>query len=324
MVITRDSEGTIKHVSNAKVVIFAGPIDISATETKGVFRFNNADQLLNFSKEEENTIDEIVKGIANSGAKVVIAGGAISEMCLHFLERYKLMVVKIQSKFELRRLCRATGATALVKLGAPTAEELGKCDYVSVEEIGSTKVTIFRQEGGDSAISTIVIRAATQNLLDDLERAVDDSVSVVKAIARDPKFVPGAGATEIELAKQLTTFGESSSGLDQYAIKKYGESLEVVPRTLAENAGKDATHLISSLYAAHQDGKKSMGVDIEDGELLDANEKGIYDLLETKRSAIKLATDVAVTILRVDQIIMAKPAGGPKPPKQSAGMDVDD
>ena len=112
--------------------------------------------------------------MAESGVNVVISGGAVSEMALHFLERYKMLVVKVLSKFDLRRVCKAVGATPLVRLGAPTPEEAGHCDVVTVEELGSTKVLIFRQEKEDSEISTVVVRASTNNILDDIERAVGE------------------------------------------------------------------------------------------------------------------------------------------------------
>ena len=160
-------------------------------------------------------------------------------------------------------------------------------------------------------------------------------MNVFKGMIRDPRFVAGGGATEIELAKRLQAFGDSVSGLPQYAIKKYGEAFEVVPRTLAENAGLKATDILSMLYAAHSKEQNADGINVEvfgdhsffnrskEGEVSNMLEMGILDLLVTKQWAIKLATDAALTILRVDQIIMAKRAGGPKPPQQGA-VDADD
>jgi len=323
-VISRDAEGTIKHLTKAKIAVFASGVDLGKTETKDTLVIKTAEDLLNFSKSEEKAIEQAIHQIADSGCKVVVSGGAIGEMAMHFIERYKLMVLKIQSKFDLRRICKAVGATPLVRLGAPTPEEMGYCDVVTVEEIGSTKVTIFRQEKDeDSGISTIVIRASTQNVLDDIERAIDDGVNVFKAITRDQRFVAGAGASEIELAKRLQAFGDSTAGLMQYAIKKYGEAFEVIPRTLAENAGVKSTDFISNLYAAHQRGQMYDGVNVEEGKVQNSVEMGVLDLLSTKESAIRLATEAALQILRVDQIIMAKPAGGPKAPKQGA-TDADD
>jgi len=322
-VLTRGADGTIKHLTSAKVAVFAAGIDVPKTETKATVVLKNAKDLLEYSKGEEAAMEQIVKEISESGTKVIVSGGNIGEMAMHFIERYNMMVIKVQSKFQLRRVCTATGATPLVRLGAPTAEELGFCDVVTVEEIGGTTVTIFRQDAEDSAISTIVVRASTNNLADDIERAVDDAVNVFKGMVKDPRFLPGAGATEIELAKRLSAFGDSTPGLDQYAIKKFAESLEAIPRILAENSGQNPTEAISALYAAHQAGKQNDGVDIENGGTVDSAARGILDLLSSKAHALKIASDAAVTILRVDQIIMARTAGGPKPP-QPGDRDGDD
>jgi len=322
-VLTRGAEGTVKHVTNAKIGIFASGIDLGKTETKGVLKITNADQLLNFSKGEEKQMEDIIKGIADAGVNVVVSGGTISDMALHFLERYKIMSIKTPSKFQLRRICKAVRGTPIVKIGAPTQEECGHCDVVTVEEIGSTQVTIFRQNKEESAVATLVVRGSTDNIMDDVERAIDDGVNVFKSMCKDNRFVAGAGAAEIEIARKLQIFADSTPGLEQYSIRKYAEAFEVVARTLAETSGHNGTKLISDLYAAHTKGNTNGGIDIESGEVIDANAQGILDLLITKYSAIKLSTITAVTVLRVDQIIVSKPAGGPKPPKQGP-MDADD
>jgi T-complex protein 1 subunit theta len=315
-VLTRDTEGTIKHFNNAKIAVFAGGIELPKTETKDTVLITSAEQLMNYSKSEERAMEEIIRKISEAGVNVIISGGAVSEMALHFIERYKMMIVKVQSKFELRRICKTVGATALVRLGTPIPEELGLCDVVTVEEIGSTKVTIFRQEKENSEISTIVVRASTENILNDIERSIDDGVNIFKAITKDNRFVAGGGATEIELSKRIQNFGEATPGLIQYAIKKYGESFEVIPRTIAENAGLKSTDILSNLYAEHQKGNIYDGINVEDGTITNMVQLGILDHLFTKYNAIRLATDTAITILKIDQIIMSKPSGGPKPPKQ--------
>ncbi|EQC34842.1 T-complex protein 1, theta subunit [Saprolegnia diclina VS20] len=317
MVIQRDTEGSVKKVEAAKIAVFGCGIEVSSTEAKSTVLIKSADELMNYNKGEEERLDEAIRSIAESGAKVVIAGGSISEMALHFLEKYKLLSIRIQSKWELRRLCRAVNATALVRLGAPTPEEMGFCDFVGVQEIGGKKITIFRQEEEDAKMSTIILRASTDNVLNDLERAIDDGVNTVKAACKDTRFVAGGGATEIEIARQIEAYGNTTPGLDQYAIKKFAEALEIVPRTLAENAGQMATQVISSLYAAHGAGKASAGVDVEceseTGVVENMLGAKVLDHLVTKKSALRLGADVAITVLRVDQIIMAKAAGGPKP-----------
>ncbi|XP_021282278.1 T-complex protein 1 subunit theta [Herrania umbratica] len=327
MVLKGDAVGSIKRMEKAKVTVFASGIDTSATETKGTVLIHSAEQLENYAKTEEAKVEELIKAVADSGAKVIVSGGAVGEMALHFCERYKLMVLKISSKFELRRFCRTTGTAALLKLSQPKPDDLGFVDSVSVEEIGGSRVTVVRSEEGGNRVATVVLRGSTDSILDDLERAVDDGVNTYKAMCRDSRIVPGAAATEIELARRLKDFSFKETGLDQYAIAKFAESFEMVPRTLAENAGLNPMDVISKLYEKHASGNTKVGIDLgggdsEDGVCNDVSTMNIWDVYVTKFFALKYATDAACTVLRVDQIIMAKPAGGPRR-DQPAGMDED-
>ncbi|KAH7571715.1 hypothetical protein JRO89_XS04G0124800 [Xanthoceras sorbifolium] len=376
MVLKSDAVGSIKKMEKAKVAVFVGGVDTSATETKGTVLIHNAEQqvllsrsvmkldnsyftdslsslgiarLENYAKTEEAKVEELIKAVAESGAKVIVSGAAVGEMALHFCERYKLMVLKISSKFELRRFCRTTGAVAMLKLCQPNPDDLGYVDSVSVEEIGGARVTIVRNEEGGNSVSTVVLRGSTDSILDDLERAVDDGVNTFKAMCRDSRIVPGAAATEIELARRLKEFSFKETGLDQYAIAKFAESFEMVPKTLSENAGLNAMEIISSLYAEHASGNTKVGIDLEEGVCKDVSTLNVWDLYVTKEDlpnsiylglilqlatsvamsfemhfALKYAADAACTVLRVDQIIMAKPAGGPRRDQQPAGgMDED-
>ncbi|KAG0163066.1 T-complex protein 1 subunit theta [Apophysomyces sp. BC1034] len=329
MVFGREPDGIIQNATKAKVAVFTCPLDITQTETKGTVLIHNAQEMLNFSKDEEKYMEKIFQELSDAGVNVVVTGAGIGELALHYLNRFNIMAVKVLSKFDLRRLCRVVGATALARLGAPMAEEMGYCDVVETVEIGSDRVTVFRQESSEmSRTTTIVIRGATQNHMDDIERAVDDGVNVIKAVTRDNRLLAGAGATEMELNKRLQTVASKTPGLNQHAIKKFAEALEVIPRTLCENAGMDATAVLSRLYAAHYqegDAGLSIGVDVEnenDGTL-DATKAGVFDVLVAKYWALKFAADTAITVLRVDQIIMSKPAGGPKPPKKQGHWDED-
>lgn len=323
MVLKHDTVGSIKRMEKAKVAVFAGGVDTSATETKGTVLIHSAEQLENYAKTEEAKVEELIKAVADSGAKVIVSGAAVGEMALHFCERYKLMVLKISSKFELRRFCRTTGSVAMLKLCQPNPDDLGYVDSVSVEEIGGARVTVVKNEEGGNSISTILLRASTDSILDDLERAVDDGVNTYKAMCRDSRILPGAAATEIELAKRLKEFSFKETGLDQYAIAKFAESFEMIPKTLSENAGLNAMEIISSLYAEHASGNAKVGIDLKEGACKDVSTMDIWDLYVTKFFALKYAADAACTVLRVDQIIMAKPAGGPKRQDQPAGMDED-
>jgi T-complex protein 1 subunit theta len=363
MVFGREPDGVVKKARKAKVAVYSSPIDISQTETKGTVLLKNAKEMMSFSKGEEEQLETAIREVYDAGVRVIVAGSTVGDLALHYINRMGILIIKILSKFELRRLCRVCGATPLARLGAPMPDEMGNIDIVETSEIGGDRVTVFRQDS-DNAVTrtaTIVLRGATQNHLDDVERAIDDGVNVIKAITKDPRLVPGAGATEMQLIERVGAFADKTPGLPQYAIRKYAEAFEVVPRTLAESAGLNAPEVLALLSTAHQrrqdqtNGTKAdkdedededeededeeededqywtTGVDLEASSgpasdhagLVDAVEEQILDLMVSKSWAIKLATDAARTVLSVDQIIVARQAGGPKPPGQNPNWDED-
>lgn len=325
LVIPQDTLTSIKKVENAKIAVFTCSIECADTETKGTVLIENAEQLMNYNLGEEKQIEAAIKALSESGVNVVITGGTVDDMAKHYLEKYHLMTVKLTSKFELRRLCKAVKARPAVQFGVLGQEELGFCSSVLVREVGAQKLTVFKQDNIDStSVATILLRASTTNILNDVERAIDDGVNVVKAVTRDGRFVAGAGAFEIELARRIGQFAQTNAGLDQYAITKFGEALEVFPRTLAENAGLNGMEIVSQLYAAHEKNEANAGVDVEKGGVADRTVDAIIDLASTKIQGMKLAMDTVLTVLRVDQIIMAKPAGGPKMPKNNGHWDDDE
>ncbi|KAH9174975.1 T-complex protein 1 [Lactarius sanguifluus] len=332
MVFGREPEGDVKKVTGGKVAVFTNAIDVAQTETKGTVLIKNADDMLNFTRGEEKHMEKIFKELADSGVKAIIAGTTVGELALHYLNRNQILVLKVLSKFDLRRLCRVVQATPLARLGAPTPEEAGYVDVCETIEIGGDRVTVLRQEpdgaGVKTRTATIVLRGATQNHLDDLERAVDDGVASLKALLKDPRLVPGAGATELALARRVETYGAGLRGLAQHAVRRFASALEVIPRTLAENAhgGAEGNEIVARLLAKHEkDGGESWGVDVEaetDGTV-NVTERNIVDSLAAKAWAIRLATEAAVSVLSVDSIIMSRPAGGPKIPQQAGNWDED-
>mmetsp|Transcript_21450 Transcript_21450/g.20618 ORF Transcript_21450/g.20618 Transcript_21450/m.20618 type:complete len:503 (+) Transcript_21450:137-1645(+) len=322
LAVLRQSETSIHSVKNAKIAVFNTSIEMQQGETKGTVLLKNADDLLNYTKGEEDQMEVFVKGLAEAGINVVVGSGSVSEVSLHFFEKYKIFVLKIMSKFELKRIAKATGAQAIVKLGTPTPEEIGTADEVAVKEISSTKVTIFTKDEDENKFSTIILRGSTYSLLEDCERAVDDGVNTVKSLVKDPRLLPGAGATEIFIANEIQKFAKEQPGLDQYAVEKFGQAFEIIPRTLAENAGLKAEEIIAKLYA-ETNKSCNFGIDVSDGEVKDVKEEEILDSYEMKSWAVKLTIDAVLTILRVDQIIMSKPAGGPVP-RSAQAPDLDD
>lgn len=326
MVFRRNVESTVTKQEKCKVAVYTCPVDALQTETKGTVLIKTAEELTNFSRGEETQLENQIKAIADAGTGVVVSGGKIGDMALHYINKYGMMAVRLVSKWDIRRLAKATGATALPRMTAPTSEELGMADTVYLDELGDTEIVVFKVGSNESRVSTIVVRGSTDNYMDDIERAIDDGVNVFKGLCKDGRLTAGGGATEIEIAQQLAAWGETHPGLEQYSIGKFAQSLEVIPRVLAENSGVKPKEVLSKLYAAHSEGKKNVGFDIEgeSGDVKDCYESGVLDLLLAKKWALKYATNAACTVLRVDQIIMAKRAGGPKPRDTSGPMDQDD
>jgi len=327
MVFKRYVDSEVKNVQNAKIAMFNCPLDNLQTETKGTVLLKSATELKDFTKGEENLLRNSIKAIKDSGAQVLVCGGKISDLGLDFANQMGLMVVRLTSKWDMRRLAKSIGATVLPRLSPPTPDEMGFCEQVKVEEIGDTRIVSFQRS--NSRLCTIVLRSGTNNVLDDLERCVDDAVNNYKLLTKDKRLVPGAGATEVELSKRLAEKAEQCPGMDQYGINCLSKAYESMPRQLAENSGNDPSKAISKLLAAHaaMEGNlqgESIGINVDNGELIDASEAQIYDHILIKDWQVRLAVNTAITILRINQIIMAKAAGGPKAPSQRGGHWDDD
>ncbi|KAJ3442418.1 chaperonin-containing tcp1 subunit 8 (theta) [Anaeramoeba flamelloides] len=323
-VTNRTPKGSIRKIENAKVVCYTGGVEASNTETGSNVLIESAKELKNYTKGEEDLMEKKIKKLAEMGINVVVSGHNISEIAAHFLEKYGILALKLPSKFEMLRVCRTVRAMPLSTFIIPSEKEIGTCGSVRVELIGGTKITIFEQsKKNKSKLATIIVRAATKNVADDIERAIDDGVNSYRALCKDGRLLAGGGAFEIEMSRHIQKFGEKSPGMDQYAIKKFAEGLEVVPRNLALNAGMRATELISNLYSSHEEGKKNSGVDVINEGICDMVKKNVFDLYQTRYWSMRLALNVAITILRVDQIIMSKRAQSGIAPPPQVSRDVD-
>lgn len=338
MIITKPPHGTVESKTKCKVMVLGCGLECATTEAKGTVLIHTAEDLKNFTKGEEAQMEEIIRGIKNAGVEAIIVhGGGIADIAQHFCNKYEILTIKVPSKFEARRVCRALGATALVRLGVPMADELGVADSIQTIEISSTRVTQILCR--DTRVQTVVLRGSTPCILDEAEKAVDDACAFAKALTKDPRFVAGAGAAEMEVARKLQAVAEKLPGVDQYALLKAAEAFEAVPRQLAESAGLNATEVLAALHAAHATGRVSEGVNVDAfiapvaanrtasgnakvNMTLDAEAGHIFDHMQTKVWATRLAFDAAITILRVDQIIMARPAGGPAP-RAPGAPDID-
>jgi T-complex protein 1 subunit theta len=328
VVCPRDTLGNEKLKTKAKVAVYSIGIENAGPETSGTVLIKNANELLNFTKGEESRMEEFVKSLVAAGVDAIVTGGNVQDIALHFLNKYHILVIKCTSKFELRRLCETLHAVAVNRMGPPLPEETGYAESIEVHEISSHKVTIVKAK--DTKVSTIVLRGATQNMLAEVERSVVDAVNIVRCICvkNEVEFCAGGGATELEVAAAVHKFGDSKTGLEQYAIHKVAEALEVVPKVLANNSGLDPDETLAALNAAHAKGQRNACVNIEaqgraDSAVIDAVEAGIFDHIGSKVWALRLAMDAVLTVLRIQHIIVSKQAGGPRAPKGESIVDDD-
>jgi len=294
-----------------KVAVYSHELQPPQAESKATVLLKTADELLNFSKSEEQAMENAIKAIADSGVKLIVAGSSVSEMALHFINKFDLMLLRTPSKFEIRRICRACGATALSSMSPPMPEEQGFFKSVMCREICSHWVTIMHSP--DSKVATIQLRSGAKAQLEEMERAIHDAVGCLNAACKDGRYVAGAGATEIALSLQLQKFASTRKGLDQYSIQKFAEAIEIMPKMLAKSSGQTVIHSMASLYKAHSEGNAHAGVNVEGKDadsVINASDAKILDHQQSKIWAISHAVEAALTVLRIDQIIMSKQARG--------------
>lgn len=325
LVVMRLIEGSVSKAEKCKVAVYNCPLETQDSETQSTVLIKSAEELLNYTKGEENHIETIVKTIVDSGVKCVIAGGSVSDLAVHYFDKYNIMVFRVMSKFEIRRIAQAVGATMLVRLGAPTEEEIGYADSIRVDEVADTKCIIIERNQDGNELSTIILRGSTVSVIENMEKIVEEGVNAYKCLCKSQVYVPGAGATEMSIALAVKSHALKEKGIHSYAVSKFGEAFEVIPRYLIENSGKNSNELMAKLISANSK-EPSTGVNLLKGEVQDAYELGVYDHKETKRWALKFAVDAVLTVLKVDQIILSKPAGGPsfkKPEGMFQGEDDD-
>eukprot|EP01013_Petalomonas_cantuscygni_P037336 TRINITY_DN68136_c0_g1_i1.p1 TRINITY_DN68136_c0_g1~~TRINITY_DN68136_c0_g1_i1.p1 ORF type:complete len:544 (-),score=188.44 TRINITY_DN68136_c0_g1_i1:114-1745(-) len=316
--VARDAEGITKKKMNAKVAVFQCVVDAPACETKGVAVVDSAEALKKLSKTEEEWMERNVKGFVDAGVDVVVSSQAFGDLALHYLARYEIMAVRIMSRHDLRRLASAVGAQQLSSLVVPQPEDLGACDEVAVEEYAGRKMTVFRQRAQHSQISTILLRGPTSATLDDAERAVHDGINAFRALARHPELCAGGGAVEFELSERVRAVAASTPGLEQYAFGRFADAFHVVLRTLADVSGVDSGAVVDTVKARKAAGAAHPGFSVfaaggaQAVDDVTAGPEPLLDLLVAKEWALRLAVDAVVNVLRTDQIIMAKQAGGPR------------
>jgi len=318
--------GMPKSVKDAKILLLDTALEIEKTETDAKIEITSPENMTAFLQQEEKMMKEMVEKIAATKANVVFCQKGIDDLVQHFLAKKGIMAIRRVKKSDMEKLSRATGAVLASSLEGLKESELGFAGTVEERKI-SGEAMVFVEKCKDPKSVTIFVRGGTDHVVSEVERAVVDARGAVSSALQDGKYVVGGGSVEMVLSKELHTYAMQIGGREQLAIQAFAESLESIPRALAENAGMDVIDTIVALRNRHKekDGN-AVGVDVLAGKVGDLRAAGIFEPAKVKKQAISSATETARLILRIDDIISSRGGsrGGPGGPGgMPGGMDMD-
>ncbi len=313
--------GMPKRVKDAKIALLSCELETKKTETDAQIRITDPEQMKAFLDEEERMLKQKVDKIAEAGANVVLCQKGVDDLVQHYLAKAGILAVRRIKKSDMEKLARATGAKIVTIIEDLSAGDLGKAGLVEERKIADEKM-LFVEECTDPKAVGILLRGGTEHIVDEAERAVHDALMVVSAVVEDGKAVAGGGSAEMEIVKGLRSYFSGIGGREALAVNAFADALEVIPRTLAENAGLDQIDILVNLRARHEGGGTYIGLDVASGELKDMMKAGVIEPLRVKEQVIKSAAETAEMILRIDDVISAKGVGRapPTPPSPEEEM----
>ena len=303
-------DGMPRRVKNAKIALVDAALEIEKTEIDAEIRIKTPEGVKAFLDQETEMLKKMVDRVVASGATVLLTQKGIDDVAQHFLAKAGIMVARRVKKSDMEKLAKATGARMVNNLQDLKKTDLGSCGLVEERKVGNDKM-IFVEECRDPAAVAIFIRAGLERMIDEAGRSLNDALYVISDVAELPKMVPGGGAIEMEIAKEVRGYARQVGGREQLAIEAFADALEVIPRTLAENAGLDILDTMVAMKAAHE--KKNglkMGVNVFKGGVADMLKEGVVEPLAVKLQAIKSCVEVTGMILRIDDVVAAQSSGG--------------
>ncbi len=298
-----------KKVEDARIALLKFPIEVKSLETDAKIKLTDPSQMQAFIEQEEKMIRDMVDKVVDSGANVLFCQKGIDDLAQHYLAREGILAVKRVRKSDIERLEKATGARVATNLDDLRTEDLGIAGQVYEKKIFD-EVLLFVEDCVDPKAVSIILRGSTKHVAEEVERAVDDAIGVVAATLEDGLVVAGGGAPEIAIAKGLKEYADTISGREQLAIGAFAAALEVVPKTLAENAGLDSIDALVDLKAAHEK-SPYMGLNVFTGDVTDMKEAGVIEPKRVKKQAIQSAAEAAEMILRIDDVIASTRTSAP-------------
>ncbi|MFZ5955311.1 MAG: thermosome subunit alpha [Nanoarchaeota archaeon] len=308
-------------VSNAKIALIDAAIEIKSPERETKISISSPEQLQNFLNQEEEILREMVNKIRNVGANVVICQKGIDEIAQFYFTKLGIYALRRVARSDMQKLAKATNAKIVSNLKELNGNDLGFASVVEEVKEGEEAMTYVRGCKNPKAI-TILIRGGTEHVIDEIERALKDGLGDVAAVLKDSKIVAGGGAIEIELAKRLREFSKTLKGREQLAVDEFASALEFIPITLAENAGLDPLDVLTELKVKHESGNKNFGLNLFTEKIENTFDNGIIEPLKIKTQAITSASEVAIMILRIDDVI-ASGKSRQHSPNMSAMKDYD-
>lgn len=317
--------GMTKRVDQAKIALVQSAIEVEKTEFDAKLQITSPDQIQEYLDQEQKILEGMVNKIVEAGANVLICQKGIDDMAQHFLMKKGVLAVRRVKKSDLEKLSRATGGVVITNLDDLDASKLGSAGLVEERKVmGDSWVFVENCQNPKAVV--ILIRGGTEMMVDEADRAIHDALCVVKDVVEESAIVTGGGAIEIEVAKKLKEYAATLTGREALAVQDFAESLEVIPKTLAENAGLDQIEILMELRKEHEEGKTTMGINVDEGIVADMTPLEVVEPVVVKKQALKSASEAAQMVLRIDDVIagakeaMPPGGGGGMPPGGMGGM----
>jgi len=309
--------GMPKNIKNARIALLDSSLEIEKTETEAQIQITSPEQMQSFLDQEDKILKNMVEKVALSGCNVLLCQKGIDDVAQHHLAKKGILAARRVKKSDMEKLSKATGARIVTNLSDMSKDDLGYAGLAEEKKIAGEQMIFIRECKNPKAVS-ILIRGGTEHVVEEVERAMNDAVGGVASALEVGKVVAGGGAPEAAVARVLREYAQEFSGREQLAILAFAEAMEVIPRTLAENAGLDPIDILVELRAAHERNLHTHGVNVYTGKIVDMKSLGVLEALKIKLQAVKSASEVAEMILRIDDVIAAgkldrTPSPGPMP-----------
>jgi thermosome len=315
----RVHDGMPKQVKNAKIALINAALEVKKTEVDARIQIQDPTQLQAFLDEEEGMLKKMVDRVKKSGSNILVCQKGIDDIAQHYLAKDGIYAVRRAKKSDMEKLAKATGGKVVANLDGLTPKDLGYAGSVEEMKIGDDKMTFVTDCKNPKAVS-LLIRGTTEHVVDELERGLHDALSVVKVAIEDGKMTAGGGAAAIAIAMALRDYAPSVGGREQMAIEAFANAIEVVPKTLSENAGLDPIDMMLEIRSAHKKGQKYSGINVFKGKVEDMLKNDVIEPLRVSMQEIEASSEAATMILRIDDVIASKGGGGPPPGMPPGGM----